>query len=162
MSTSGQNPSLTSHPIDGSLAAQCSISQGWELALDHLGMEEGHLLNHRHHILKHLPSKSSLGPPLMNFQGLKRSRLESISLQILNFQSLVFILHFKINILLISSIFFILKFYNTFSTGKFQAGYCNSLPHRQKSSQHPYEGGVKWKRGESSASPLYKSLIPNN
>lgn len=75
MSRSSQNLGLTAHPMDGSPAAQHSITQGWELAPDHLGMEEGHLLNHRHHILQLLPSKSSLGPPLLNSRGLKRSQL---------------------------------------------------------------------------------------
>lgn len=120
MSRSGQNLSLTLHPIDGSSAAQGSITHGPELALDHLGMDEGHLLNYRHHILQHLPSKSSLGPPLLNSQGQRRSQLYSISLQILNFHSLVFILHFKINIFISRSILFALKFYNTFFHGDIQ------------------------------------------
>lgn len=117
MSRCGQNLSLPSRPREGSPTAQCSITHAGELALDHLGMEVGHQLNHHHHIPKHLPSKPSLGPPLLNARGLTRSQLQSILLQILNFQSLVFILHFKINNLIRSSRFFILKFYNTFPLG---------------------------------------------
>lgn len=113
MSRSGQNLSHTSHSIGGSPAPQCSITRGWELAADHLGMEEGHLLNHRHHILQHLPSTSSQGPPLRHSQGLKRSQPVSVSLQIVNVQPLVFMLHFKINILISRSTFFTLKFYVT-------------------------------------------------
>jgi len=82
MSTSGQNLNLVSRPIDGSLAAVHSVASGWELAQDHLGMEEGHLLTHHHHILRHPPSKSSLGPPLMKSQGLRDPRFNAFHYKI--------------------------------------------------------------------------------
>lgn len=107
----------SSHPTAGSPTTQCSITQVGKLAIDHLGVEVGHWLDYHHHIPEQLPPLPSLGPPLLNTRGLNRSHLQSILLHILHVQPLVFILHFKINNFIRSSVLFILKFYNTFPLG---------------------------------------------
>lgn len=77
------------------------------------------------------PAASSIqvfpGPTPAELPSLSRSRLQSISLQILNVQPLVFILHFKINILISRSIFFALKFYNTFFHWEIQSKLLNFI-----------------------------------